>query len=140
MFRKVYIYIKSCCSLISANILCIIWQIKFYSSFVMNITKWGAVANWLAIPFLERPSANISLRLHLTISPNPIFPLPLEEERQSRCYIMIVKKPFCLTWIMSFRGLAICLPSVCQFYTHSLIKAMHMGPIIVALPKSFCLL
>lgn len=140
MFSKVYQHVhKVLLFIITNKYICIIWQIKFYSCFLVSIIKWGVAANWWAISYLIRPSANISLILQLTISPNPIFPLPLEEQFQSRCYIMIVRKPFCLTWIMSFRGLAICLLSVCQTYTHCSIKAMHVGAIIMDLPKSFCL-
>lgn len=106
----------------------------------MSIIRWGVPANWQASPSLVRLSASISLILQLTVSPNPIFPLPLEEQFLSRCYIMIVRKPFCLTWIMSFGGLPICLLSVCQTSTHSGIQAIHVGAIIMDLPKSFCLM
>ena len=36
---------------------------------------------------------------------------------------------------MSFRGLAICLLSVCQLYTHNSREAMHVGAIIVTFAK-----
>ena len=129
MFPKVYQHVPTCtfCSVNRNKYICIIWQIKFYPCFLVSIVRWGVAANWWATPSFLRPSAHIRLMLQLTVSPNPVFPLPLEEQFQSRCYIMIVIKPFCLTWIMSFRGFAICLLSVCQTYTQQQHKSDACG-------------